>query len=364
MKAMPSCSERYPRWMIGGLAAAAMTATGGAFAQDSLTIASGGGAYARSQLEAFHKPFAEATGIVINQADYNYELGPIRAQVEAGNVTWDVVDAEYHAVVRGCEEGLFERVDASILPAAPDGDPAVEDFIEGSIHECGIGTIVWSQIVAYDERQFPDEKPETLADFFDVEKFPGKRGLKRWPKVNLEFALIADGVPPEDVYPTLSTEAGVERAFAKLDRIKDDIVWWEAGAQAVQLLADGEVVMTSAFNGRVYAAIADEDQPFAIIWDGQVWDMDLWSVVKGTKNLDAAMKFIAFASRPERMAHQAEIIAYSPVRESALPMVADAVRPHLPTYEPNFRNALQNDAQWWADHLDALNVRFNAWLAR
>jgi putative spermidine/putrescine transport system substrate-binding protein len=188
--------------------------------------------------------------------------------------------------------------------------------------------------------------------------------MKKWPKVNLEFALMADGVPPEQVYEVLSTPEGVERAFAKLDSIKDHVIWWEAGAQPVQLLADGEVAMTTAFNGRVYTAMVDEGQPFEIVWDGQVWDLDLWTVVDGTKKREAAMDFVAFASRPERMAEQPNYISYGPVRKSALAMVPEDVKPHLPTFPENFENSVQNDYEWWADNLDAMNVRFNAWLAQ
>ncbi|NIR32259.1 MAG: ABC transporter substrate-binding protein [Gammaproteobacteria bacterium] len=333
-------------------------------AQQSLTVVSGGGAYAKSQIEAYHKPFAKETGIAVNAADYNYELGPIRAQVESGNVNWDVAVVEEHAALRGCEEGLFTRIDASILPPAPDDTPATEDFIEETIGECAVGEVIWSLVYAYDKNRYSGAKPQTAADFFDLERFPGKRGMKKWAKGNLEYALMADGVPPERVYDVLSTEEGVNRAFAKLDTIKDEVVWWEAGAQPVQLLADGEVAMTTAFNGRLFNAIVKEGQPFEIVWDGQNWNLDMWAIVRGTKRLDAARRFVAFASRPDRMADQTNYISYSPVRRSALELAAKDVKPHLPTYPENFKNALKVDVQWWGDNLDTMNERFNAWLAR
>lgn len=333
-------------------------------AQKSLTVVSGGGAYAKSQIEAYHKPFAKETGITVNAADYNYELGPIRAQVESGNVDWDVAVVEEHAALRGCEEGLFERIDPSILPTAPDGTPASEDFIEGTIGECAVGEVIWSLVLAYDKTRYSGAQPQTPADFFDLEKFPGKRGMKKWAKGNLEYALMADGVPPEQVYEMLDTQEGVNRAFAKLDTIKDQVVWWDAGAQPVQLLADGEVAMTTAYNGRLFNAIVKEGQPFEIIWDGQNWNLDMWAIVSGTKNLETAKQFVAFASRSDRMADQTNYISYSPVRRSALELAAKDVKPHLPTYSENFKNPLKVDVQWWSDHLDTMNERFNAWLAR
>ena len=160
-----------------------------------------------------------------------------------------------------------------------------------------------------------------MADFFDLDKFPGKRGMRRGPKPNLEFALIADGVPAAEVYDVLSTDAGIDRAFAKLDTIKDSVVWWEAGAQPPQLLADGEVVMTTAYNGRIFNAVAAEGKPFTIVWDGQIYDLDLWVIPKGAKNKDLAMDFLSFstASTKELIKDiKIEAVYILPISEEAL----------------------------------------------
>ena len=341
-----------------------------ASADDAITVVSWGGAYTKSQLEAYHKPFTAKTGTTVNSEDYNGGLAQVRAQVEAGNVTWDLVDAELSDAQIGCDEGILETFDHGTLPAAPDGTAATDDFIEGTLHECGIGTIVWSTVVSYDTSKFGDNQPSTLADFFDVEKFPGKRGLRKSPKVNLEWALMADGVAPGEVYDTLSTPEGVDRAFAVLDKIKSEVIWWEAGAQPPQMLADGEVVMTSVYNGRVFNAIAVEQKPFDIIWDNQVWDIDLWIMPKGAPNKEKAMEFIKFSTDTQRLADQASWISYGPVRKSSVPMIgthAEAgieMGPHMPTAPDNFKTALQNDFLWWADNQDELTERFNAWLVQ
>ena len=252
----------------------------------------------------------------------------------------------------------------------PDGTPAAKDFLPGTLHECGVATIIWSTIYAYDKTKFPGGGPKTMADFFDTKKFPGKRAMRKSPKPNLEFALIADGVPADDVYDVLSTAEGVDRAFAMLDRIKDDVLWWEAGAQPPQMLADGEVVMATAYNGRIFNAVATEGKPFEIVWDGQVWDLDLWGIPKGAKNKAAALEFIKFSTDTQRLADQAAWISYGPARSSSIPLIgkhAEAgvpMGPHMPTAPANFKNALQNDFAWWADHQDELNERFAAWLAK
>jgi len=337
-------------------------------AEGSITVVSWGGAYTKSQVEAYHKPWIAATGNQIQSEDYNGGIAEIKAQVEAGNVTWDIIDVELSDAVRACDEGLLEPIDASTLPAAPDGTAATDDFIEGMLHECAVANIVWSTIFAYDSSKISDG-PTTIADFFDTSKYPGKRGIRKNPKANLEMALMADGVPAAEVYDVLDTEEGVDRAFAKLDQIKSEVVWWEAGAQPPQLLADGEVAMTTAYNGRIFNAVASEDKPFEIVWDGQVLHLDLWVIPKGTPNKDLAMDFLGFSTATEQLAAQASYISYGPARKSSAPLVGKFhnkdidMGPQMPTAPENMQNALLSGFEFWADNQDQLNERFNAWLA-
>ncbi len=333
-----------------------------------ITVVSWGGAYTKSQVEAYHKPWIAKTGNSIKSEDYSGGIAEIKAQVEAGNVTWDIVDVELSDAIRACDEGLLETIDASTLPDGADGTPAQKDFMEGTLFECAVANIVWSTIFAYDKTKIADG-PKTMADFFDLEKYPGKRGMRKGAKPNLEFALMADGVAAKDVYGILATPEGVDRAFAKLDTIKSSVVWWEAGAQPPQLLADGEVAMTTAYNGRIFNAVANEDKPFEIVWDGQIWDLDLWVIPKGAPNKDLAMDFLKFSTATEQLAKQASYISYGPARMSSAPLVGKFagkdidMGPQMPTAPNNLTNAVQNDFNFWADNADQLNERFNAWLA-
>lgn len=346
---------------------ALVVAAGTAMAETSITVVSWGGAYTKSQVEAYHKPWVAKTGNKIVSEDYNGGLAEVKAQVEAGNVTWNLVDVEYSDAVRGCDEGLLEEIDHSILPAAPDGTSAVDDFIEGALPDCAVANIVWSTVFAYNHDKTTGVTG--ISDFFDLDKIPGKRGLRKNPKANLEMALMADGVAAGEVYSMLETDEGVDRAFAKLDTIKDSVVWWEAGAQPPQLLADGEVVMTTAYNGRIFNAAAGEGQPFTVNWDAQILDFDLWVIPKGAPNQEATLDFVAFSTDTQRLADQASWIAYGPARKSSGPLVGlyndgkTEMGPHMPTAEANLRNALVNNFEFWADNQDELNERFNAWLA-
>lgn len=352
--------------LLTGVAAASALMMGSAQAE-SITVVSWGGAYTKSQVEAYHKPWMAETGKKIISEDYNGGLAEIKSQVEAGKVTWDLVDVELSDAIRGCDEGLLEPIDHSILRPGADGTPATEDFIDGALHECAVANIVWSTVFAYDKSKTPNVNG--LKDFYDLQKFPGKRGLRKSPKANLEMALIADGVPNDKVYEVLSTDAGVDRAFAKLDTIKKDVVWWEAGAQPPQLLADGEVVMTTAYNGRIFNAMAAEGKPFAIDWDGQQMNFDLWVMPKGAPNKKDALEFLAFASDTQRLADQAKWISYGPARKSSGSLVGKYqdgkidMGPQMPTAAANMKTALVENFEFWADHQDELNERFNAWLA-
>ncbi|MGR3522754.1 MAG: ABC transporter substrate-binding protein, partial [Paracoccus sp. (in: a-proteobacteria)] len=328
-----------------------------------------GGAYGNSHLQAYVQPFEEKTGIKVRMSDTDNPATPIKAMVDAGNVTIDVASVEYADAVRLCDEGLLEIIDPSMLAPAPDGTPAEEDFIDGAITDCFVATDVYSMVLAYDESKFPDAKPASPADFFDLEKFPGKRAMRKGAKFNLELALMADGVPADQVYDVLSTQEGVDQAFAKLAEIKSDVIWWEAGAQPPQLLADGEVTMAYAFNGRIFNAAQGEGKPFRIIWDGQIYEMEGWVMPKGAPNKDEAMKFITFSTSPEPQARAAEFISYGPPRKSAAALVGNIegtdqpMGPNLPTTEANMTDALGSDLDFWVDHDAELNERFNSWLA-
>lgn len=334
-----------------------------------VNVVSWGGAYETSQVEAYNKPFTAETGIKVNMIAADNPSTPLKAQVEAGNVTGDVFDIEVSDAIRLCDEGALMEIDPAMLPAAPDGTPAADDFIEGALQDCAVANIFWGTVIAFDSTKFADKKPATAADFFDTEAFPGKRGLPKNPKRTLYLALIADGVAPDAIYDTLATPEGVDQAFAKLDTIKSDVVWWEAGAQPVQLLADGEVAMATGYNGRFFDAMVGEGKPFEIIWDGQYMDMDMFVVAKDSPNPEAAMEYLKFATATQQLADQAKWIAYGPARKSSAALVGmyqdgkTEMGPHMPTNPEHMTTAVMDDPEFWADHQAEMSERFNAWLA-
>lgn len=356
--------------LLGALAAADRPALAqSADPAGRLVVVSWGGSYTRSQEEALHKPFAEATGLQIVRQDYRGGLQQIRAQVEGGDVYWDVVDVEPADADQGCEEGLFEKLPL-ILPPAPDGTSAARDFLPSTLHPCAVGSVAWSMVIAVDNAQFPENQPDSIADFFNLEDFPGRRGLRKTPKANLEWALIADGVPADEVYERLDTEAGVSRAFRKLDSIRDEIVWWEDGDEPARLLARDAVVMTTVYGSRIFRNIAVDQRPYSLIWDHQLWDVNYWAIPKGSRNREQAIEFIRFTTSTEPLAQQTQWIPYGPVRRSSNALIGSYalapdidVAPFLPTSPENLTTAIRNSSSFWRDNGEILVARFNAWLA-
>ncbi|WP_028998532.1 ABC transporter substrate-binding protein [Azohydromonas australica] len=344
-------------------AAVALLMAGAANASE-LSFASWGGAWQDAQEKTAVRPFGAKNKVSIKSNTYNGGIAQLRTQVQTNNVTWDVVDMQLADAMRACDEGLLEKINPAV-DLAPVGDmKAVDDFLPGAVSECLAGSITWSTLIVFNKDKFGATPPTKIADFFDLKKFPGKRALRKAPDGALEWALLADGVPADQVYKLLATNAGVERAFKKLDTIKSSVVWWETGAQPPQLLADGEVTMSSAYNGRIYSAIVSDKKPFDFLWDGQLTNIEGYAIVKGAKNLKEAKAFVRYATEPETLAALAPLTAYGPARKSSLRYVDAKVAPYLPTAPKNMAGALNVSPEFWADHADDLNQKFAAWLNR
>lgn len=328
----------------------------------TLNVVSWDGAYVKSQILGFIRPFEQATGHRVNVIQYSGGIDEIRQQVRAWNVHWEVVDLELFDAIRACNEGLLEPMDFKALPPAPDGTPASEDFYELQQTPCGVGNVIGSTAISYRRDQFA-QPPTRLEAFFDLNRYPGRRGLRKSPMGNLEWALLADGVAPDQVYRTLATEQGLARAFGVLDGIKPHIDWWETGQQAVQFLESKQVVMSAVYSGRVADAVA-RGQPLVVLWDRQVWFYDVWSVPKNSRDPELAMAFINYASRTESLANQARLIPYGPMRRSSMALLDASVRERLPNAKAHMKTAFELDARWWSEHLDRIAPRFQRWLTR
>ncbi|GGX77281.1 spermidine/putrescine ABC transporter substrate-binding protein [Litchfieldella qijiaojingensis] len=349
------------------LAALSPTATSNE-PEDGLTVLSWGGAYERAQQLALFAPFSEATGKVVRVERYNGGLDGLRHAIESGEVPWDVIDMTRSDALAACDEGLLQPLSPTLVDSAPDGTPPEQDFIDGAFDRCSITHTVFATVVAYRRDAFPGKRPTSIGDLFDQQRFPGPRALQRTPEVNLEWALLSYRVPREELYGLLSTQRGLRLALKRLDSL-DNIHWWEAGDVPPRLLAEGEVVMASGYNGRFFDAIVNRNLPIEILWDGQVQEHETWVVPQGAPHPELARNFIRFATTTERLAALASRIPYGPARHSAAMQVTTHpdngmdMRLHIPTHPLNAERAVTKDDDWYARTYQRIRERFDEWLS-
>ena len=333
----------------------------------SLKISTWAGAYGQAQKIALFDPFSKDTGTSIDAVQQAGAAG-------AGSTDWDVADLSAADAVALCDKGSLETLDAAMLKASPDGTAAAADFLPGGLSKCAVGSVAWSALILYmgDVKDAKTGKKQNvitaIKDVFDPIGFPGKRGLPRNPRYVLELALLADGVRADDVYKQLATPAGVRRAFYRLSSIRSQIVWWNDPQEAVELLKKGTVAMTLGYSGRAFMEISTGTKPIKMLWDSQIYDVDVWAVSKTARNKADALKFVTYASSSDKLAETARQLPYGPMRRSAVGMVGSHailgtdLKPFLPTSPENFTTALQLDGAFWRTHEADLGVLLEDWI--
>jgi len=324
------------------IAATAALAANAVMAQDkTVTIASWGGSYQHAQSEALFKPAAAATGVVVKEETYG-GMSDVRLQVQTGAVTLDIVASGSGSASRAGAEGLLEELDYSVID--------VSTFYPTLKMKYCVGGDVFSTVYAWNTDTYGENGPQSWADFWDVEKFPGKRAYRGKVAGALEPAILADGVAPEDVYKVLDSEAGIERAINKIRELKPNIeVFWSSGAQHAQLMKDGEVDMTTGWNGRFDNAKKDGAK-VAYSFNQALLDYDCFAIPKGAPNKDTAMQFLAEISKAKYQANLPKYITYGPTNKAAydLGVIDEATARALPSYPDNAAKQVPVDIEWYA----------------
>lgn len=344
------------------IAALATVFAAGSAAAQSLTVVNQGGAPGDAMKTAILDPFAAANGTTIAVDVFAQELARLRAQVETGNLIWDVVSLNPINEAAGCEEGLLEPVDWSAYI-----DEAAFAAM-GGFRDCGAPYLFSPGGLVYDgDKYAPDAAPASWEDFWDVERFPGKRGLMYQPDQTLEVALMADGVEPRDVPAVLTSPGGVDRAFAKLEELKPHIVWWRSGDESMQLILTGEVEMVYAWQGRVNIANRTNERNLVIQWPAGFLSAVMYlGIMKGSPEQATAIDLIAFGLSPEAQAHYAELMGYPPASEAAYPLIPDAIKDDLPSQYMDKLMLQAGDLylNFWLDNGDEIRQRFATFAAQ
>ena len=344
--------ERNLMSVAMALAGAAMLASFGANARDLMVVGFGGPFQDNARTAPF-QGYAKATNQTVRDDFYNGEMAKLYSMVKSNDVIYDVIMVEAPELVRGCEDGIFEKIDWSVVKK--------DKFIPGGTTTCGAGAVLWGVTLFYDPAKVQNG-PDTYAKLWDVKTYPGKRLLRSTPKTTLEIALLADGVPAADVYKVLATPAGQKRAFDKLDQIKPQLMWWKSGTQPVQLIASGDATYAVGFTGRIVRA-NDGGARYPLLWKTLLYSVDYWAVVKGSPNSREGMKMIEWITDSKPLLALAETYAVSPANKDA------AANPALSAKNPGMlsshvSDALFIDTEFWVQHGEDLEQKFNAWVAK
>jgi len=320
-----------------------------------LTVTTWAGTYGRAQMAAQMQPYGVANRVNVRVAQWAGDLEEIRRAVKTGQYTGDVYDMELPAAIAACREGLLEPIDPAALPPGTDGTPAGRDFYPGMVGECFAASAIYAQMIVCDGCEMPADLGQVFAAVAQ-----GRRiALQRGAKVNLEMALLADGVAPAQVYATLATPEGVARAFARLDTIKPNILWWTGVKEPVAMLRDGRADFATALTAEVHAAGG------LTILPQQFYEADVLAIPKGTPRKEMAMDYVRYATGSEPLAGMARFAPFMPPRRSSLPLV----RKLPPSPEAAFVLSQQGmlersfaiDNDWWREHGQALEARFRFW---
>lgn len=332
---------------LPGFLTACGSGSSGSAPASTITFTSDGGAYQDAMTKAWLEPFQKANPEITLLQDSPKDYARLKAMVESKNVTWDIMTA-------GDVFGLSDADTALLEPLTVEDIPEIADINPEFVRSHRVGHEVFANVIAYRTDAFGGAVPQGWVDFFDVEKFPGKRGLRQYSGGGVfEYALLGDGVDPKDLYPL-----DIDRAIAKLDSIKDHIVWWTTGAQSAQLIADGEVVLCHMWNGRTYP-IQKEGGAVAIQWNQHFAQADYLTIPKGVADIAAAKKLISYILNAENNARLTDHLPYGPTNLKAT-NVNPAVAADLPTAHADV--AAYFDDKYRSENTAMLDRRFQDWL--
>ena len=329
--------------------------------QKVLVIQGWGGAKSEAEKKAFFDTFTAETGVKIIAVDAGGDMwGKLATQIKSNNIEWDITSGmDYAPVVAASQKGLIEKLDFSKIPAA-------KDLIKGSIMDWGMGQEIDSVCIAYNYKKFPGDKyPKSWADFWDVKKFPGPRAMNNFgaPGYNIMAALIADGVSPDKLIPF-----DFDRAFKKLDQIKPHVkLWYTSGSQLSQALQSEEVILASAFDGRAKVAMA-LGAPVKLEFNQGFFFICYWNIVKGSKNVELAYKFLNHICKPELQAIYTQGCGYSSTNPKSVDFLPAEGRKFQAVLPENLKKQIQivdpNMLDWLAKNDAVINEKFNVWLAK
>lgn len=334
---------------VVGSASGLLTACGSSSSSskpDKLVVAGGGGAITAAYRKAYYEPYTKKTGIKI--VETTNDISKLKSMVKYGDVEWDVAQVDPVPGAAAGLDGLLEPLDYDVI-----GHDGLDSKLT---HKFYLPSDFAALALSWNTKSVRGKgTPKNWSDLLDVHQFPGQRGLQKAPSQTMEIALLADGVPPDKLYPI-----DVDRALRVLDRIKGKISWWSSGAQSSSFLANGQVALEAAWNGRLQDP-KDQGEPVDFTLRHSLLVADAWIVPKGAKHKKAAMQFIAFCMKAENQAKLAKYVPYGPANSKALEAIGASKRARLPNAKQNDYAVVEN-FNWWAKNQDRVLKRWNDWI--
>lgn len=341
-------------------ARASAASSGNAGGPQALRAAIGAGSAKDAIRRLLLKPYADATATELGDAAWD---GAADTLAKAAGDHLDLALVDGPTLAAGCTAQMFRKLDWNRLGRAR--------FLPGAASDCGAGAALSATVLAWDREKLQASdaqgaQPEPApgwTDFWDVAKHPGRRGLQKGARGNLEIALLADGVAAGDVYRTLRTPDGLDRAFRKLDQLKPYILWWDQPGQPASLLGTGKVLLTSAPSASIATASWGTHPRPGVQWNGSLAEWKSWAIPQSAQHEGASAQAILVATDPARMAELARVTALGPSTTDGADLLAGDLRDANPSTAANRAGALQIDEGFWAENHAALETRFAAWLA-
>jgi len=322
--------------------------SGDSSSTQKLTWASTGGQFQEDEKAALQVPFTAKTGTTFTNIS-PAEQAQVRTMVTAGKTIWDLANMSWIYAGAYCGE-LFEKLD----------DPALDrsKFPPGTTGDCFVPTYRYANIFSYNADMYPNAKPTSIKDFFDTKKFPGKRVVYDYPKAGLfEAALVADGVPPAQVYPL-----DLDRAFKKIDTIKDSLVFAPSYGAIQQMLVDKQASMVLTVTAREIVS-AQSGANLVPVWDFNTTDIGVLVIPKGSPHKALAQQMLAFVTEPAQSIAYAKRTGTAPARPDIdLNTIGYTdLQKKFNAFLPDRGTTIEQDKQWWIDNTDALVKRWTSW---
>lgn len=313
----------------------------------TLTVATAGVAdFLASMDEAFFQAFTWDTGAEVRHEEFGRDgVENLVSQVESGDILWDVMLIPASDVLAYANRELIEAIDYNIVDAT--------SLYPELTMQHGVGAMLYSTTMVYSVSA--ETPPADWADFFNLDLFDGSRALRRSPVGTLEFALLADGVPMDELYPL-----DVARAFTMLETIREATLFYEDSKQPVELVRTGQVGLASAWSVRTN--LPDAASLVQPQWNQGMLSADAWVMARGTANADIAMNFINYATRAIPTANFTRLQPFGPVNKDALALLRPDIIGSLPNAPENFGSQFFENWSYWRDQRETLTAQFEDWL--